>query len=161
MTVTKGALLLALAAGFAATASDAPEQPIPFSHKIHAGTMGLACSMCHTNPDPGETEGIPPSATCMDCHSSIKTDSPAIQELTGYFNNKRPVPWVRVYSIPDYVRFSHRTHITAGNKCEDCHGKVAESERLAREVDLTMSGCLNCHKTKNAGTECTFCHDRR
>jgi formate-dependent nitrite reductase cytochrome c552 subunit len=97
----------------------------------------------------------------MQCHSAIKTDSPAIRKLTAYFNNKRPIPWVRVYEIPDYVTFSHRAHIKAGNTCEDCHGKVAESDRLSRETDLSMGGCLNCHKTKNAGADCTFCHDQR
>jgi formate-dependent nitrite reductase cytochrome c552 subunit len=68
---------------------------------------------------------------------------------------------VRVYEIPDYVTFSHRAHIKAGNTCEDCHGKVAESDRLSRETDLSMGGCLNCHNTKNAGADCTFCHDQR
>jgi hypothetical protein len=154
-------LALAVFAVLAATAADAPEQPIPFSHKNHAGTLGLACKTCHANPDPGETEGLPPSATCMDCHDSIKTDSPAIRKLTAYYENKRPIPWVRLYSIPDYVRFSHRDHMKAGNQCADCHGKVAESEQLARVVDLTMGTCLNCHKSKNANTDCTFCHDQR
>ena len=121
----------------------------------------MACKMCHTNPDPGETEGIPPAATCMQCHSAIKTDSPAIRKLTAYAGNKRPIPWVRVYEISDYVTFSHRAHIKAGNTCEDCHGKVAESEQMSRETDLSMGACLNCHKTKNAGADCTFCHDQR
>jgi hypothetical protein len=160
--VSKKALPIVLAAALAVFAeADAPEQPIPFSHKAHAGAMKLPCKMCHTNPDPGETEGIPPAATCMQCHSSIKTDSPAIQKLTAYFDNKRPIPWVRVYEIPDYVSFSHRSHVKAGNTCEDCHGKVAESEQLSRDTDISMGGCLNCHKVKNAGSDCTFCHDQR
>ena len=161
MTKCKGICLLALAAALAAAAADAPEQPLPFSHKTHAGALKVACKMCHTNPDPGETEGIPPASTCMTCHSAIKTDSPAIRKLTAYFNNQRPIPWVRVYEIPDYVNFSHRSHVKAGNTCEDCHGKVAESGQLSREGDISMGGCLNCHKAKNAGTDCTFCHDQR
>lgn len=136
-------------------------QPLPFSHKKHAGEMKMACKACHVNPDPGETEGFPPPSTCMDCHSSIKTDSPAIQKLTAYYENKRPIPWVRVYSIPDYVTFSHRDHMKAGNTCEECHGKVAESDQTAREVTLTMGTCLSCHQTKNAPSDCTFCHDQR
>ena len=146
---------MALAAG----AADAPEQPLPFSHKTHAGALKLACRLCHTNPDPGATEGIPPAGTCMQCHSTIKTGSPAIQKLAAYSHDQKPIPWVRVYEIPDYVNFSHRTHIAAGNTCEDCHGKVTESDRLSREKDISMTGCLLCHQAKNAGTGCTFCHD--
>jgi Cytochrome c7 and related cytochrome c/Class III cytochrome C family len=153
--------LFGLAAALIAAAADPPEQPLPFSHKAHAGTMKMQCKMCHTNPDPGETEGIPPASTCMQCHSAIKTDSPAIQKLTAYFKNNRPIPWVRVYAIPDFVNFSHRGHVKAGNTCEDCHGKVAESDQLSREVDISMGGCMNCHKTKNVSIDCTFCHDQR
>ena len=90
------ACIFALAAVVLAAGADAPEQPLPFSHKAHAGTMKLTCKMCHSNPDPGETEGIPASAVCMQCHSAVKTESPAIQKLTAYFNNKRPLPWARV-----------------------------------------------------------------
>jgi hypothetical protein len=150
-----------LAAAVVATAADAPEQPLPFSHKAHAGAMKLACKMCHPNPDPGETEGIPPAATCMQCHSAIKTDSPAIQKLTAYAKNNRPIPWVRVFEIPDFVKFSHRDHAKAGNTCEECHGKVAESDQMARETNLSMGGCIACHRTKDAGIDCTFCHDER
>lgn len=152
---------LLAAAVVIASAADAPEQPLPFSHKTHAGTMKLQCKMCHTNPDPGETEGIPPAATCMQCHSAIKTESPAIQKLAAYARNNRPIPWVRVYEIPDYVNFSHRTHVKAGNTCEDCHGKVVESDQISRETNVSMGGCLACHKAKNASTDCTFCHDPR
>jgi hypothetical protein len=153
--------LVVLAATLLAAAADAPEQPLPFSHKAHAGAMKLPCKMCHLNPDPGETEGIPQAAICMQCHSAIKTDAQAIRKLAAYAENNRKIPWVRVYAIPDFVNFSHRQHVTAGNTCEDCHGKVAESEQLARETDINMGGCMNCHRTRNASTGCTFCHDQR
>jgi len=161
MVTRKGGMwLFALAAAMAvSTAADAPEQPLPFSHKAHAGDMKLPCKMCHVNPDPGETEGIPQAATCMQCHSAIKTDSPAIQKLAAYAKNNRPIPWVRVCEIPEFVTFSHRQHVTAGNTCEDCHGKVAETERLALATNLNMGGCRNCHQARNASTECNFCHD--
>jgi c(7)-type cytochrome triheme protein len=145
----------------AATAVDAPEQPIPYSHKLHAGDLKLPCKTCHANPDPGETEGIPQAATCMQCHSTVKTDSPAIQKLAAYAQNSRKIPWVRVYEIPGWVNFSHRRHVTAGNTCEDCHGKVAETDRISRVTDLSMGGCMNCHQAKSASTECTYCHDQR
>jgi len=153
--------LFALATVLVAATADAPGQPLPFSHKTHPGALKMACKMCRTNPGPGETEGIPPAATCMQCHSAIKTDSPAIRKLTRYFNNKRPIPWVRVYEIPDYMTFSHRAHVKSENGCEDCRGKLAESDQLSRETDISMGGCLNCQRTKNAGIDCTFCHDQR
>lgn len=153
--------LLALAVTLSAAAGDPPEQPLPFSHKIHAGALKLTCKRCHTNPDPGETEGNPPTDTCMQCHSAIKTERPAIQKLAAYFNEKRPIPWVRVYNVLDGVTFSHRGHLRSGNTCEDCHGKVAERDRLAPDSAISMAGCLSCHKAKNADTGCTFCHDPR
>ena len=143
----------------AALAAEAPEQPLPFSHKTHAGDMKLRCKMCHVNPDPGEAEGIPQAAACLECHSAVKTESPAIRKLAGYAQNHRIIPWVRVCEIPAFVTFSHRSHATAGNTCEDCHGKVAETERLAPAGNLNMGGCMNCHQARSASIDCTFCHD--
>jgi hypothetical protein len=138
-----------------------PAQPVPFSHKQHAGTLKLKCNMCHPNRDPGESMGIAQASTCMQCHSSVKTDSPAIQKLAAHAESKRAVPWVRVYQIPAYVFFSHRAHIEAGNTCRECHGPVEERAQLAREADLSMTGCMNCHKTKNASNDCLYCHEQR
>ena len=97
----------------------------------------------------------------MQCHSSVKTDSLHIQKLAGYAESKRPIPWVRVYQIPTFVFFSHRAHLEAGNTCQECHGAVAEREQMAREVNLNMSGCMACHKTKNASNDCLYCHEQR
>ena len=149
------AALLLLAAALAG----AQEQPIPFSHKTHAGALKLACKMCHPNPEPGDTMTIAPASRCMQCHSSIKADSPAIQKLAQYAKSNTPVPWVRVYEIPSFVVFSHRTHLQAGNQCEECHGPVATRDRLVREKDLSMAGCMNCHKAKKASLDCGTCHD--
>ena len=137
----------------------APVQPLPFSHKTHVTGQGLNCAMCHPNPNPGETMTIAPPSLCMDCHADTKTDSPYIKRLAEYDKNKQPVPWVRVYEIPGFVNFSHRAHLTKGVKCEDCHGAVAQRDRLYRETDLTMGGCIACHKAKNASQACDFCHD--
>jgi Cytochrome c7 and related cytochrome c/Class III cytochrome C family len=140
-------------------AADAPPQPLPFSHKMHAGTMKLACKMCHPNPDPGETMTIAAASKCMSCHSTIKADSPAIQRLAAFAKDDRPVPWARVYEIPSWVDFSHRTHLAKGNTCQECHGPVAERDQLARETNLTMAGCMDCHKAKKASVDCAFCHE--
>ncbi len=155
------ALLLAGAASVVVAQRPAPAQPIAFSHKQHAGTLKLKCSMCHPNRDPGETMGIAAASVCMQCHSTIRADSPQIQKLAEFAKSSRPIRWARVYEIPTYVNFSHRTHLQAGNTCQECHGPVAERDVLAREGDVTMTGCMNCHKTKNVSNDCTFCHEQR
>ena len=137
------------------------EQPIPFSHKQHVGTVKLKCKMCHPNPDPGEIMKIAAASVCMQCHSSIKTDSPHIQKLAAFAKNDREIKWNRVYAIPAYVSFSHRTHLEAGNTCQECHGPVETRDVLAKEGDISMTGCMNCHRAKKASNDCTFCHEPR
>jgi len=138
-----------------------PEQPIPYSHKLHVGTLKLKCNMCHPNKDPGEIMGIPQASTCMQCHSSVKTDSPAIQKLADYAKSSRQIRWARVYEIPTYVMFSHKAHLEAGNTCQECHAQVAERDQLFREADISMGGCMNCHRMKKASNDCSFCHEPR
>ncbi len=137
------------------------EQPIPYSHKHHAGTLQLQCTFCHENKEPGELMGIPAAAKCMGCHKSVKTDSPHIQKLAGFNEQKRPVPWVRIYQIPSYVFFSHKAHLTAGATCAECHGAVAEREVLRKEVPVNMGTCMECHQKRKASNDCTFCHEQR
>jgi hypothetical protein len=96
---------------------------------------------------------------CMQCHSTIKTESPHIQKLAEAAKANREIPWAPVYKIPIWVAFSHRAHLEAGHTCEDCHGKVAERERLYKESDISMNGCMDCHRIKKVSTRCTFCHD--
>ncbi len=138
----------------------APEQPLPFSHKVHAGSLKVQCKMCHVNPDPGETMTVVPASSCMQCHSAIKTESPAIQKLATFAKNEREIEWARVYRIPDYVRFSHRAHVTAGTTCAECHGPVAQRDQLYREINLSMSGCMDCHRAKKASIDCMYCHEQ-
>ncbi len=148
-----------LAGALARGDAPAPAQPIPFSHKTHAGTAKLPCRMCHPNPDPGDSMTIAPASVCMQCHSSIDTDHPAIQKLAAFAKSNTPIPWVRVYQIPTYVSFSHRSHVKAGHACQDCHGPVATRAQLFREADISMGGCMNCHRLKKVSIDCTFCHD--
>jgi hypothetical protein len=139
---------------------DAPVQPIPFSHKAHAGDMNMACKDCHPNPNPGETMTIVGPSFCMDCHGSLYVDSPAIRRLAAAAKEGSRIPWMRVYQIPDFVFFSHRTHLDKGNTCKDCHGDVAQRDRLYRETDLSMGGCMECHRAKKASLDCSYCHDQ-
>ncbi|HEY3743089.1 MAG TPA: cytochrome c3 family protein [Bryobacteraceae bacterium] len=155
-------LVLSLAAGLLLMAQPkAPEQPVPYSHKLHAGTLKLKCAMCHKNADPGETMGFPPVATCMQCHSAIKTDSPEVQKLAAAAKENRQIEWVRVYQIPSYVDFSHRAHLESGNQCSDCHADVTVRDRLFREGDISMGGCMNCHRLKKASIDCNYCHEEK
>jgi hypothetical protein len=139
----------------------APVQPIPFSHKVHAGTMKLKCKMCHANPEPGEQMGIAEASVCMQCHSSIKTDSPAIQKLASFAAQNRNIPWVRVYQIPGYVDFSHKTHLNAGATCENCHGHPELRDALFRETNISMGACMECHRQHKAPIDCTACHEQK
>ncbi|MEO8593072.1 MAG: cytochrome c3 family protein [Candidatus Solibacter sp.] len=151
---------VALLAVWGMGAQDAPPQPLPFSHKAHAGALKLQCKMCHANPDPGDAMTIAATKTCMQCHSAIKKEAPAIQKLAEYAAKEQDVPWVRVYEVPPFVYFGHRAHL-AKNTCDDCHGKVAERDALYKEVTLDMAACIDCHAGKQAGVGCGFCHDPR
>jgi hypothetical protein len=161
--VPRTVLILAVVAACAspAWAAEPPQQPIAFSHKQHAGTLKLQCKMCHPNPDPGESMTIAPASTCMQCHSAVKTDSPQIQKLAALAKENQRVPWVRIYQIPSYVSFSHRTHLEAKNTCDECHGPVAERAALFKEGDISMGGCMKCHQMKKVSIDCTFCHEQR
>ena len=137
-----------------------PQQPIPFSHKQHAGTARIQCRQCHTIPDPGDFATLPATAKCMECHTAVKKDSPAIQQLAGFHKDSKPVPWARVYRLPDYMFFSHKEHVTkAGATCEACHGPVSEREVMRRERDISMQACMECHRAKSASIACDYCHD--
>lgn len=154
-------LMVAAWLGLAQAPPEPPQQPIPYSHKHHVGTLKLQCSFCHENKEPGEIMGIPTTAKCMGCHKSVKTDSPHIQKLTEYNAQNRPVPWKRVYQIPSFVFFSHKDHLDAKNTCQECHGPVAERAALWREVPVNMGSCMECHQKKKAPNDCTFCHEQR
>lgn len=137
----------------------APEQPVPFSHKTHVAS-GMQCRNCHAMKPPGDRAGIPSEALCMGCHSSIKSDAPAIQKLSGFAKEKRPVPWVRVYKLPKTVYFSHEVHVRqAKAECEVCHGPVAEREALGQEKSIYMAECMACHDQHKASNKCDLCHD--
>src|SRR5947208_1552954 len=104
---------------------------------------------------------LAPASTCMQCHSTIKTDSPAVQKLAGFAKNSREIPWAPVYQIPEFVRFSHRAHLETGAACADCHGQVAQRDQLFKEVNLSMSGCMDCHRAKKASIDCLYCHEQQ
>jgi hypothetical protein len=133
---------------------------MPYSHKKHIA-LGLKCQFCHIEPDPGELMTFPATEKCMSCHQSVDKDKPAIQKLTAFAKSDEPIPWVRVYRIPEWVDFSHKTHLDTGAKCQTCHGQVAERDSLYKEVDLSMATCMECHRENGASVQCDYCHDPR
>ncbi|MCW5982983.1 MAG: cytochrome c3 family protein [Bryobacteraceae bacterium] len=138
-----------------------PPQPLPFSHRTHAGT-GLKCVECHSMPAPGDFATLPATAKCMACHIAVKKESPHVAKLAEFHREGKPVPWERVYRVPDYVVFSHKIHMDVdGVSCQTCHGPVEQRDRLQVEKDISMAGCMDCHSAKQASNDCQLCHDQR
>src|SRR5437867_1800293 len=122
------------------------EQPVQFSHKHHVGDDGIDCRYCHTSVDKGTFAGVPPTHTCMTCHSQIWSNSPLLEPVRESFRTGRPLEWVRVHDLPDFVYFNHSVHIKKGVGCVTCHGQMDEMPLTWKEHDLTMGWCLNCHR---------------
>ena len=127
-----------------------PQQPIQYSHRLHAGTLRIPCEYCHTGVEKSRYAGVPPVETCMNCHSVTKTDSPQIQELTKIFESGAPLLWERVHALPDHVYFDHRPHVKAGILCQTCHGEIQEMEVVSQQMSLRMGNCLGCHREAHA-----------
>jgi hypothetical protein len=136
----------------------APEQPIPFSHKIHAGDNNIPCMYCHTNVERSRHATIPAMNICMNCHSVVAIDKPDIVKLTEAYNAGKPLEWERIHKIPDHAYFSHQWHIRKGFDCAVCHGDVAAMERVSQVRKLNMGDCLSCHRENEAPTSCSTCH---
>jgi hypothetical protein len=137
------------AASFFPTASNQgymPEQPIPFSHKIHAGDNKIACLYCHSGAERSKHATVPAVNVCMNCHSVVKTDSPHIQKLRKHFEEGKPIEWVRIHEVPDFVYFPHKRHVTKGVSCETCHGDVKTMDKVYQAQPLTMGWCIQCHR---------------
>jgi hypothetical protein len=155
--IVTGIACFAFQAAPASKTPPAVEQPLPFSHKQHS-VLGLKCQECHANAG-GDHMGFPASSKCMACHVLIQKDKPAIKKLADYAKSKEPIPWKRVYRLPDYVWFSHVNHLSAGAKCETCHGIVTEQTVIVRTAGHYMQGCISCHQQHNASAECQVCHE--
>jgi hypothetical protein len=128
----------------------APSQPIPFSHRIHAGNNRIPCQYCHTGADRSRHAGVPPLQTCMNCHKVTKTDSPWIQKIAKMVAADEPIRWQRVYALPDHAYFDHRPHVSAGVECQTCHGAVQGMEVMGRVMNMRMGACLECHRNPAA-----------
>ncbi|MBI4444937.1 MAG: cytochrome c3 family protein [Acidobacteria bacterium] len=151
-----GALFMIVALAFSFTALNrspyatqvrvAREQPVQFSHKHHVQGMGIDCRYCHTSVSDAAFAGIPPTKTCMTCHSQIWSTSPMLEPVRESFRTGKSLEWTRVHDLPDFVYFDHSVHVKKGIGCVTCHGQVDEMPLMWRENTLQMEWCLNCHR---------------
>ena len=125
----------------------ASEQPVPFSHKHHAGELGIDCRYCHTGVETSSYAGVPPTETCMTCHSQLWTSAPLLEPVRESAQTNMPIRWQQVTAIPNYVYFNHSVHIARGVACMTCHGRIDEMPMTYQAIEMNMSWCLDCHRT--------------
>ena len=123
-----------------------PVQPVPYSHKLHVGELGLDCRYCHVSVEVSPVSNIPPTQTCMGCHQYVSKESELLAPIRESLAENRPMRWVRVHNLPDYAFFNHSIHIHAGVGCVSCHGRIDQMEVVTQAEPLSMSWCLDCHR---------------
>lgn len=136
----------------------APRQPIPFSHRIHAGERQISCLICHPGVVDTNRAGVPPLQTCMHCHQHVIIHHPQIEKLTQAYNTNTPVDWVRVNDVPEFVYFSHQRHVQSAIDCAQCHGNVKAMDRVRYVHKFEMGYCMQCHRDYRASHDCSTCH---
>ncbi len=137
-------------------------QPIPFSHRIHAGANKIPCQYCHEYARRSQTSGVPPVQRCVGCHGNSGVIAAALRPVRRpWTNHSQPsfeIQWNRVYTLPDFVKFTHQPHIRAGVACQSCHGPVETMDRVTPVYEINMGFCLNCHTQRGVSTDCVVCH---
>jgi len=136
----------------------APDQPVAFSHKLHAGENEIGCTMCHAYAEHSTVAGIPSMGRCRGCHRFVAKDKPEIQSLLKAADDEKPIAWARVHRVPDHVYFTHERHVAAGLRCQQCHGEVQTMDTVRQVAPLTMGWCVDCHRERGADTGCLVCH---
>lgn len=131
---------------YATRQHEARDQPVPFYHTHHVGSMGIECRYCHSAVDKSAVAGIPPTKTCMNCHSQIWNQAPALAPVRESWRTGESIEWVKVYDLPDYVYFDHSAHVNKGVGCSTCHGRVDQMPYVWQEPSLLMEWCLDCHR---------------
>lgn len=123
-----------------------PEQPVEYSHKLHAGDLGIDCLYCHSNVEKAPVANIPATQVCMNCHTLVKADSDKLLPVRESWMTGKPIEWVRVHKIGEYAYFDHSIHVTRGVGCKSCHGNVAQMDEVIQKEPLSMGWCLDCHR---------------
>jgi hypothetical protein len=134
------------ASTYATRAKVPVEQPVPFSHEHHVGGLGIDCRYCHTTVENSSFANIPPTKTCMNCHSQIWSTAPMLEPVRESFRTDKSIRWIRVHDLPDYVYFNHSIHVAKGVGCTTCHGQVNKMPLMWQESSLQMTWCLDCHR---------------
>jgi hypothetical protein len=139
----------------------APEQPIKFSHKLHAGQYQINCNYCHTGVYEGKGGNVPSANICMNCHNAIKRESPEIQKIYRALENDEPIQWVRVHNLPDLAYFNHSQHTNVGGlECKSCHGEIEKMEVVEQRSSLTMGWCIDCHRQTDVNAKGNAYYDK-
>jgi hypothetical protein len=149
LSLVGGLILLMMVLGrssYTTRANEFVEQPIQFSHLHHVTDDGIDCRYCHTSVETSAFAGIPPTKTCMNCHSQLFSTEPILEPVRASFRDDKPLHWVRVHDLPDFVYFNHSIHIKKGMGCETCHGRVDQMPLMQQVNTLQMEWCLNCHR---------------
>lgn len=123
-----------------------PIQPVAFSHATHAGQLGMDCRYCHNGVERSWYSNIPAAATCMNCHNQVLKDDPRLALVRESAQSGKPIPWVQVHKLPDYVYFNHAVHVNRGVSCVSCHGQIQTMEEVQHAQPLSMTFCLDCHR---------------
>jgi Cytochrome c3 len=133
-------------AGYATRKGVTLTQPIPFSHEHHAGGLGIDCRYCHTGVETSPTAGIPPTATCYNCHKLIWKDSAMLEPVRSSYKTNTPIHWTRIHDLPDFAYFDHSIHVNKGVGCVECHGRVDKMPLMRSVHAMQMRWCLECHR---------------
>ena len=124
-----------------------PTQPVPFSHSIHVKQLGLDCRYCHDGVEKSWYSNVPAADTCMNCHSAVRADDPKLEPVrASYKDANKPVEWVQIHKLPDYVYFNHSVHVNRGVSCVECHGRIDQMDEVRHEKQFSMTFCLDCHR---------------
>ena len=124
-----------------------PEQPVPFSHALHAGEFGIDCRYCHNTVESAGYAAIPPTQTCMNCHNNVKPNNGRyIEPIVSSYTTGEPIEWIKVHDLPGYAYFNHSAHVTRGVSCVSCHGRIDRMEEVWQQEPLSMGWCLDCHR---------------
>jgi hypothetical protein len=160
ISIVIGILLVGISAGYSYYFSGriGPGQPIPFSHRIHAGDKQISCVFCHAQAIDTDVAGVPPMETCMLCHSKIIIHYPQIAKIRDSYYKKTPIQWNRVNVLQEFVFFSHQGHVQSGVDCGYCHGDVKQMDRVSMKKPFQMGFCVQCHRDTQVSHDCLMCH---
>ena len=123
-----------------------PDQPVPFSHQLHAGQLGMDCRYCHNSVEKAAHAAVPPTETCMGCHNHVKKTSPLLSLVRESYATDKSIPWAKVHMLPEHAHFDHSVHVSGGVGCVECHGRIDQMAKVYQVKPLSMGWCLDCHR---------------